>query len=111
MTTTKRSISKFMRVPPRKARLVAANIRGLSVEKAIVQLKFCKQKTGRLLLKTLMSAVANAETQLDVMRDELKVKEVRIDPGPVLKRMKAGGKGGRAPIFRRTSHFSVVVGK
>jgi len=111
MTETKRSIAKYMRVPPRKARLVAANIRGLPVEKALLQLKFCKQKSGKMLLKTLMSAIANAETQLDVMRDELKVKEVRVDPGPVLKRMKAGGKGGRAPINRRTSHFCVVVGK
>jgi large subunit ribosomal protein L22 len=108
---TKRCVTKYVRVPPQKARYAADLIRGKSVEDAVLQLKYSRLKAGRLLLKTLLSAVANAESQLDVMRDELKVVHVSIDCGPVIKRMKAGGKGSREPIARRTSHFNVVVGK
>lgn len=109
--TTKRCITKYVRVPPQKARLAANLIRGLSVEKAILQLKYSRLKAGREMLKTVMSAVANAESQLDVMRDELKIVHVSVDCGPVIKRMKAGGKGSREPVYRRTSHFNIVVGK
>lgn len=105
-----KALSKYVRVPPRKARLVADLIRGLSVEEALVQLSFSQTKAGRLLLKTLESAIANAETQNDVSRDDLEVLEVRIDKGPNWKRAKSKCRGGRAPILKRTSHFKVVVG-
>lgn len=101
--------TKYLRVPPRKARLVADLIRGLKVEDATVQLNFCQQKSGRLLQKTLDSAVANAEMQLNVQRRDLLVKEVRVDAGPVLKRAKSKSKGGRVPVMKRTSHFTVIV--
>ncbi len=104
-----RAQTKCIRVPPRKARLVADLIRGLKVEDAMTQLNFCPQKTGRLLQKTLNSAVANAETRLDVQRRDLVVSEVRVDAGPVLKRAKPKNKGGRVPVMKRTSHFTVVV--
>jgi large subunit ribosomal protein L22 len=101
--------AKYLRVPPRKARLVADLIRGLKVEDATVQLNFCQQKTGRLLQKTLDSAVANAETALSLERRNLFVKEVRVDAGPVLKRAKSKNKGGRVAVMKRTSHFTVIV--
>lgn len=104
-----RAQTKYLRVPPRKARLVADLIRGLKVEDATVQLSFCQQKTGRLLQKTLDSAVANAETQLNVQKRDLIVKEVRVDAGPVIKRAKSKNKGGRVPVMKRTSHFTVIV--
>jgi large subunit ribosomal protein L22 len=66
-------------------------------------------KAGRFFQKTLKSAVANAETQHHLRRDALKVAEVRVDAGPVLKRSKPKNKGGRHPIMKRTSHFIVVV--
>jgi len=105
-----RAILKYSRIPPRKARLAAGLIRGLSVENAIAQLQYCGLKGGALLLKTLKSAIANAETVHGVQRNDLKVQEVRIDPGPILKRSKPKNRGGRAPINKRTSHFTVVVG-
>jgi large subunit ribosomal protein L22 len=105
-----RAQTKYLRVPPRKARLVADLIRGLKVEDATVQLQHCQQKTGRLLQKTLDSAVANAEMQLNVQRRDLKIKEVRVDAGPVMKRAKSKNKGGRVPVMKRTSHFTVIVG-
>lgn len=104
-----RAQTKYLRVPPRKARLVADLIRGLKVEEATVQLSFCQQKSGRLLLKTLDSAVANAETVHSLERRNLFVKEVRVDAGPVLKRAKSKNKGGRVPVMKRTSHFTVIV--
>lgn len=110
MEKTKKSISKYVRVPPRKARLAADLIRGLSVEAAKVQLQHSQLKAGRLLLKTLDSAVANAETQLDLRRENLAVVEVRVDAGPVLKRSKSKNRGGTVPIMKRTSHFTIVVG-
>ena len=105
-----KAISKFVRISPRKARLAAGLIRGLSVPEASTQLVFSNLKAGRLLKKTLDSAVANAETQLDARREDLKVVEVRVDAGPTLKRAKPKNKGGRHPIMKRTSHFTVIVG-
>ncbi|NGX41769.1 MAG: 50S ribosomal protein L22 [Chlamydiae bacterium] len=105
-----KAITKYVRISARKARLAAGLIRGLTVEDAKLQLDFCKLKAGTLLKKTLDSAVANAETQLDARREELKVTEVRIDEGPTLKRAKPRNRGGRSPILKRTSHFTVVVG-
>lgn len=103
------AITKYLRISPRKARLAAGLIRGLSVTQATSQLMFSSLKGGRLLLKTLNSAVANAETQLDSRREDLFVHEVRVDQGPVFKRAKPKNKGGRHPIMKRTSHFTVVV--
>lgn len=103
------AISKYIRISPRKARLAAGLIRGLSVAQASTQLTFCNMKAGRLLKKTLDSAVANAESQLDARRENMKVKEVRVDEGPRLKRAKPKNKGGRHAILKRTSHFTVVV--
>jgi len=105
-----KALTKYIRVAPRKAQLAAGLIRGLAVEEAMVQLQFCGLKGGRLLLKTLKSAIANAETIHGVQRRDLRVHEVRIDPGPIIKRAKPKCRGGRVPINKRTSHFTVVVG-
>lgn len=101
--------SKYVRISPRKARLAAQLIRGKGVEEASVQLMFSKLRSGQLIKKTLDSAVANAETQLNVQRRDLKVKEVRVDEGPTMKRAKPKNRGGSHPIMKRTSHFTVVV--
>lgn len=108
---TAKAISKYVRISPRKACLAAALIRGLTVPQATFQLLHCNLKAGRLLKKTLDSAVANAETQLDMRRENLKITEVRVDGGPSMKRSKPRNKGGRHPILKRTSHFTVVVGE
>ena len=105
-----KAITKYVRISPRKARLAADLIRGLPVEDAVQQLTYCGLKGGRLLMKTLDSAVANAETQLDdVRRENLKVSEVRVDEGPTLKRAVSKNRGGRHPILKRTSHLTVIV--
>ena len=105
-----KAITKYVRISPRKARLAADMIRGMKVEEARLQLLNCNLKGGRLLTKTLDSAVANAETQQEVQRKDLTVKEIRIDCGPTIKRARPKQKGGRVPILKRTSHFTIVVG-
>ena len=101
--------TKFVRISPRKARLAADLIRGMKVEEATTQLMYSKLKAGRLLQKTLNSAIANAETTLNVQRRDLKVQEIRVDAGPIIKRAKSKSRGGRVPVMKRTSHFTVVV--
>lgn len=106
-----KAITRYVRIPPRKARLAADLIRGLDVPSAMSQLNFSPLKAARLLYKTLRSAVANAENQENHAREDLRVLEVRVDEGPRLKRAKSKSRGGRAPIIKRTSHFVVVVGE
>ncbi len=105
----RKAVMKNVRIPPRKARLAADLIRGLSVEDAAIQLIHSQLKGGKLLKKTLDSAVANAETQLNIPRQKLRVSEVRIDCGSVLKRSKTKARGGMVPVLKRTSHLTVIV--
>lgn len=103
-----KAISKYMRISPTKARLAAGLARGKSVAEATTQLKFSGLKAGRMLLKTLDSAVANAE-QSNARREDLVIVEVKVDEGPRMKRAKPKNRGGRHPILKRMSHFTVVV--
>lgn len=104
-----KAVTRYVRISPRKARYAAGLIRGLSVEQATLQLLASKLRGGRLLKKTLDSAVANAETQQDAKRERLRVEEVRVDPGPILRRAKPRSKGSSVPVNKRTSHFTIVV--
>jgi len=96
-------------VRPRKARLAAGLIRGKKVTEAVEQLRFANSKGSRLLIRTLHSAVANAELQGDLRKESLIVSEVRVDEGPRLKRAKPRSRGSRHPIVKKTSHFTVAV--
>jgi len=109
--TTAKAVAKYLRISPKKAVLAAGLIRGKSVDEAMLQLKHSNLKAGRLLVKTLSSAIANAETQHNIRRDQMRVIEVRVDGGPRYKRARPKNKGGSHPILRRTSHFTVVVGE
>lgn len=106
-----RAKTRFVRISPRKARYAADLIRGLDVEKANHQLLYSKLRGGRLLKKTLDSAVANAQMQLDARPEQLKVFEIRVDPGPILRRAKARSRGSSVPVNKRTSHFTIVLSK
>lgn len=106
-----KAITRYVRIPPRKARLAADLIRGLDVPNAMAQLAYSPLKASRLLQKTLRSAIANAENQENHAREDLRVLEVRVDEGPRLKRAKSKSRGGRAPVIKRTSHLIVVVGE
>lgn len=102
--------TKYVRVSPRKARLMANMIRNDQVDRAKIKLMYSNVKASRLLLKTLISAIANAETTMEVQRNNLYIREIRVDGGPTLKRAKSKCRGGRVPILKRTSHFTIIVG-
>ncbi|GAB4185988.1 MAG: 50S ribosomal protein L22 [Simkaniaceae bacterium] len=105
-----RAKTKYVRISPRKARLVADMVRGNQVDAARVKLMYSNLKASRLIIKTLDSAIANAETNMELQRRDLFIQEIRVDEGPTLKRAKSKCRGGRVPINKRTSHFTVVVG-
>ncbi|AOV17596.1 50S ribosomal protein L22 [Acidihalobacter aeolianus] len=101
---------KFARISPQKARLVADQVRGMPVEKALQLLTFSEKKAAGMIRKVLESAVANAEHNEGADVDELKVSRVFVDEGPTLKRMHARAKGRGNRILKRTSHITVMVG-
>ncbi len=100
---------KYARISPQKARLVADQVRGLSVEKALEVLRFSPKKAAQLVKKVLESAIANAEHNEGADIDELRVTAISVDQGPMLKRMRARAKGRGSRILKRTSHISVMV--
>ncbi len=104
-----KAIAKFIRVSPRKARLVAALIKGKSVKEAEAVLKITPNKAAHLIYKVLRSAAANAEENLSLNRDTLIVKGAIIDEGPSLKRIKPRAMGRADRMVHRTSHITVVV--
>lgn len=101
--------AKFIRVSAQKARLVAANIKGLPVEEAMNLLRFTPKKAARLIGKVLHSAVSNAGQISGVDIDTLRVKDVIINPGPSWKRIMSRSMGRAFRIVKRTSHITVVV--
>lgn len=100
---------KFARVSPQKGRLVADQIRGLSVAQALEILAYSPKKAAVLVNKVLESAIANAEHNEGADIDELKVAAIMIDEGPTMKRIKPRAKGRADRILKRTSHITVVV--
>ncbi len=106
-----RAITRFVRMAPRKARLVVDLIRGRGVGDALNVLDYTPKKAARILAKTLRSAVANAESTGDVDVDDLVVKRAFVDEGPTQKRTLPRAQGRATRIFKRSSHFTVVVGE
>lgn len=104
-----RAIAKNVKIAPRKARLVIDLVRGKSVIDADVILSNLNKEAARLIRKVLTSATANAENNLGLKKEDLKVKEAYIDEGLVMKRMKFGSRGHVDPIKKRTSHITIVV--
>jgi large subunit ribosomal protein L22 len=100
---------KSVRVSPQKVRLVADQVRGLSVDKALQVLSFSPKKSALIVKKVLESAVANAEHNEGADIDELKVSTIFVDQGPVYKRIRPRAKGRANRILKRTSHITVCV--
>ena len=103
------AIAKGLRIAPRKARLVIDLIRGKSVQEADKILRNLNKEAARMSRKVLVSAVANAENNLGLNKDNLYVKEAIVNEGQTMKRMKFGSRGHVDPIKKRTSHITIVV--
>ena len=104
------AVHRFARISPQKARLVADLIRGKYADEAIEILKYQPQRGARMLEKVLQSALANAEDRREPNLSNLTVVDVRIDAGPMFKRMRAKARGMSAIIKKRTSHIRVALG-
>jgi len=103
-----RAVAKSVRMSPRKARLVIDLIRGKNVGQAIGILHGVESPISLVVLKTLNSAIANAEVK-ELNVEKLYVKEIFVNPGAILKRFRARAKGSGNRILKRSSHLTVVV--
>ncbi|HSO06282.1 MAG TPA: 50S ribosomal protein L22 [Pelomicrobium sp.] len=99
-----------VRLSAQKGRLVADQIRGLPVERALNVLAFSPKKAAGIMKKVLESAIANAEHNEGADVDELKVKRIFVEQGPSLRRFHARAKGRGAKITKPTCHIFITVG-
>jgi large subunit ribosomal protein L22 len=106
---TVRATARFLRIAPRKARLVADQVRGLPVPEAQTLLRFSSRGAARDLAKLIDSAAANAENNHDLVADDMRITELRVDEGPTLKRWRARARGRAARVEKKTCHASVVL--
>ena len=104
-----RAIAKTVRIAPRKARLVVDLVRNKSVIEADKILANLNKEAARITRKVLTSAVANAENNLGLDKNNLYVKEIYVNEGQTMKRARMGSRGHVDPIKKRTSHTTVVV--
>jgi large subunit ribosomal protein L22 len=102
-----RAQAKYVRMSPRKARLVAEHIRGRSVPEARAVLAFTAREAADELQKVLQSAVSNAEANHGIPEDRLYIAHAYVDGGPVMKRWRARARGRVARIRKRTCHITV----
>ena len=101
--------ARFVRVAPRKARLVADQVRGLPLEDALPLLRFSTRSAAQDIRKLLESAAANAETNHDLVADDLFIKDIHVDEGPTLRRYRPRALGRATRINKRTSHIAVAL--
>ncbi|MGD8367356.1 MAG: 50S ribosomal protein L22 [Desulfobacterales bacterium] len=104
-----RAVAKYMRISPRKVRMLTEAVKGKPVEAALDILKFMPQKAASMVEKIMRSAVANADQRPEVDVDALVVANVVADPGPVLKRFRPRARGRATRILKRTSHITVIL--
>lgn len=104
------AVLRGVRLSPQKGRLVADQIRGMPVDKALDLLNFSPKKGAEIIKKVLESAIANAENNDGADIDELKVKTIFVEKGPVLKRFRPRAKGRGVQILKPTCHVFLTVG-
>ena len=104
-----KAVAKYVRIAPRKVRVVMDLIRGKNVAEAFAILKFTPKVGADVIEKVLKSAVANAENNFDMNVDKLYVSSAYVDQGPTLKRIHPRSRGQAFRILKRTSHVTVVV--
>ena len=103
------ALTRYAHMSPKKMREVARTIQGRKAPAAVEYLMLIPRKSARLIAKTLISAIANAENNNNLASDTLTVKSAVVENGPVLKRFKAGAKGTAMPRRKKMSHIRIVV--
>jgi ribosomal protein L22 len=104
-----RASAKYVRIAPRKARLVADQVRGMHIEQARALLAFSPRDAARDIQKLIDSAAANAENNHDLIGDEMRITSITVDEGPTLRRYRPRALGRATPINKRTSHIAVAL--
>jgi ribosomal protein L22 len=104
-----RASARYVRIAPRKARLIADQVRGLHIEKARALLQFSPRGAAEDIHKLIDSAAANAENNHDLIGDEMRVASITVDEGPTLRRFRPRALGRATPINKRTSHIAVAL--
>jgi ribosomal protein L22 len=104
-----RAKARFVRTAPRKIRLVADQVRGLPVTEAQSLLQFSTRGAARDIAKLIESAMANAESNHDLVGEDMVIAEINVDEGPILKRWRARARGRATRIEKKTSHVSVAL--
>lgn len=103
----KEATLKYLRITPRKVRLVADGIRGKGINAAMDFLAFSRKGAAKAMTKLLKSAIANASQEKGVDVDNLVIKELRVDVAPTLKRWMPRAKGSATPLLKRASHIHI----
>lgn len=101
--------AKYLKITPKKMRLVVDVIRKMSVERAEAQLHFISRKASVLILKALRSVVASAEHNFNLKKDNLFIKKIIVNEGPALERWTPKAFGRATPIKKRTSHLEIIL--
>jgi ribosomal protein L22 len=104
-----RASARYVRIAPRKARLIADQVRGLHIEKARALLQFSPRSAAQDIHKLIDSAASNAENNHDLIGDEMRVSSITVDEGPTLRRYRPRALGRATPINKRTSHIAVAL--
>jgi len=101
--------ARYVRIAPRKARLIADQVRGMDIESARALLQFSPRGAAHPIHKLINSAAANAENNHDLVGDEMRVASITVDEGPTLRRFRPRAMGRATPINKRTSHIAVAL--
>jgi ribosomal protein L22 len=104
-----RASARYVRIAPRKARLLADQVRGLHIDEARSLLRFSPRSAARDIAKLIDSAAANAENNHELVADDMKIMEINVDEGPTLRRFRPRALGRATRINKRTSHISVAL--
>lgn len=104
-----RAVARYVRISPYKTRLVVDLIRGKKVEEALKILKFTKKRPAKIVEKVIRSAIANATQDSKIDVDNLFIKRIYVDEGPMLKRYRPMSMGRVGRVRRRTSHITVIL--
>ncbi len=104
-----KAVAKYVRISPTKVRKVAGAIKGKPVEDALNLLSYMPQRSAKILVKVIRSAVANADQNPDVDVDSLSISTIAVDQGPSLKRFRPRAMGRATRILKRTSHITIEL--
>lgn len=104
-----KAVAKYVRISPTKVRKVARAIKGRPVEDALNLLSYMPQRSAKILVKVIRSAVANADQNPDVDVDSLSISSIAVDQGPSLKRFRPRAMGRATRILKRTSHITIEL--